>query len=747
MGPPDVRTQLPVQEAIAPRRILVLYWTPLAPSRIRSAIRHHLEAMTSGPSSHHVTYWNAFDGAGMLVRRGRYDAVILHTTLLCLRWFESFPEWTHKLRWLADLDCLKIAVPQDEYNHFEVLDEWLTDLNVDHVLTNYGPELRLRLYPRLSQRAQFQPVFTGYIDEKVAKRLESRLVATGDRPLDVVYRATHLPYWYGHLGQLKHLVGERARLQAKAHGLKADISTQTEDAVLGDEWFDFLAAGRVVVGSESGSGVLDARGEVQASIRAYLKESPSATFEEVAAQMPKAWDSDRMGVIGPRHFEAVITKTCQVLVSGTYDGVLVAGRHYVPVRPDLTDLGDALQAASDPGAASEMAERTYEEIYRSGGYTYRVLAEKVDRVLATRPPRPGTAGTGQPALARLGSWRLNRPYRTDSGLTLVRLDAAAGLGPPAPPWIQLARSVLRRSERGMVIGAVSGRVSRALLGTYLHAGEAASSIPAGRLLAESRLLDRMSRAQAAQPRTPSFRVIKASDRGSTLELSVLRKAPQGHGSPAEPSWPPRSIVVGLPSYGGLTAKVGDQGLRSEVRLDAVAALTAIRPVPVHAALHTLLDSIGGAKARPRNHGARGRLGTLLATTRLMFAQPENLWLLLTAVGRAPLGDTADDLLKLALLRGVKRDGAMASRIEPGTRTLCLVTEPAGEIGADSQGRPGEEIERIVWDNSAVSSSVSAPVAMGRRVVVFLGAGGVHEFTALQALPSSARKAILRQLGA
>src|SRR5713226_524037 len=175
MGPPDVITELPVQEAISPRRILVLYWTPLAPTRIRAAIRHHLEAFTSGPSSHLVTYWNAFDRAEMLIRRWRYDAVILHTTLLCLRWFDSFSAWRQRLRWLADLDCLKIAVPQDEYNHFEVLDEWLTELNVDHVLTNYGIELRPRLYPRLSQRAQYHQVFTGYIDEHVASRLESRL--------------------------------------------------------------------------------------------------------------------------------------------------------------------------------------------------------------------------------------------------------------------------------------------------------------------------------------------------------------------------------------------------------------------------------------------------------------------------------------------------------------------------------------------------------------------------------------------
>jgi hypothetical protein len=132
--------------------------------------------------------------------------------------------------------------------------------------------------------------------------------------------------------------------------------------------------------------------------------------------------------------------------------------------------------------------------------------------------------------------------------------------------------------------------------------------------------------------------------------------------------------------------------------------------------------------------------------RMLLAHPSNLWLLSTAVGRAPLIDTADDLLKLALLRGVKGNSHVVSHVEPATKTLCLVTEPDGTDRRDSQIPNGTTIMRIVWDNTALSSHLSAPVVFGRRLTVFLGAGGVHEFTAIEALPSSARDAILRQLG-
>ena len=742
MGLPEVSTSMElhrVQEAIAPRRVLVLYWTPRASGTIRAAIRHHLEAIKQGPSNHAVTFWNAFDGGGQLLRRGKYDAVILHTTLLCLRWFDNFPQWRRRLSWLNDLDCLKIAMPQDEYNHSQVLDEWLRDLGVDHVFSNFGADLRPLLYPYMSQHAKFQGAFTGYIDQNVATRLEGRLSTAAHRPVDVVYRATHPQYWFGSLGQLKYLIGERAQVEAASRGLSSDISTNTDDAILGDEWFDFLASGRVVVGCESGSSVLDRRGEMQASVKAYLREHRGATFDEVSDHMPQGWDSYRFAAVSPRHFEAVITKTCQVLISGRYDGVLVAGRHYLAVRPDFADLGDVLEAACDPAVASEFADRAYEEIYRSGKYTYRALAEQIDSVLESRAP-VASSGLGSSRLARFGAWRLKRHAELDAGLTPAHLDTTPVADSPANARAQFWRLLRRRAGRRTAVGALTGRLSRGLLLTYLKAGDAASSIPAGRLLAESRLLDSLSNAQAAQPRTPSSRTIKAATEKTALDLSVLRKPPKDGHPMRDLSWPPPSIVVHLPSFGGLT------GEPTGVRLDAVSALAAIRPIQVQRIVGQLLDSVGGARSRPRVRSARGRVGSLVATARLLLTQPANLLVLARAIGKAPLGDTADDLLKLALLRRVREDAQVTSRLDPTTHTLSLVTEPRKGAGSATETFANAQVERIVWDHSAVSDHLLAQVGFGRRLRVYLGAGGVHEFTAIEALPGSVRKAILRQLG-
>lgn len=711
------------QEAIAPRSVLVLYWTPTPPSQIRAAIRHHLEAIKFGPSRHRVTFWNAFDGTPAMLRKGTYDAVILHTTLLCLRWFDTFPKWRDTLRWLGELDALKIALPQDEYDHSEVLDEWLVDMGVDHLFSNFGADVRSLLYPSLAQKATFQHALTGYIDEKTAQGLEARLKQPARRPFDVVYRASRLPYWFGSLGQLKHRIGEQAQVAAAARSLKADISTRTDDAIMGDEWFDFLAAGRVVVGCESGSSVLDRRGDIQKAIRSFLASHPRATFEEVASNMPPGWDAYHFAAVSPRHLEAVITKTCQVLVTGRYDNIFQAGRHYIPVQSDLADLGEALQRASDPTVATEITERAYEEIYRSGRNTYRVLAEQIDLVLATRPPVHSNLQSGLSAVtARVGNWRLNRSPDHPSGWL------EAGLGPTAA-----------QTRRSLVTGALGGRIGRGLLSAYLWAGQSASSISTTRLLAECLLLNRVSEAQMAEPRTPAFRAVKAVTDASALELSVLRRAPDGRQEPVGQSvWPPQSIVVRAPSYRT------EESLNEGVRLEAVTALAAIQPGRVRAALRPLLDETGGARARPGLGGPRARLKTLLATGRVLLEQPGNFSILARAIGRAPLWDAADDVVKLSLLSRLRARAHLATEVEAATGTLRVTTEASGANGGGYRISPGTEIKRIVWDNSAVADHVLLPI-FGRHMTVFLGAGGVHEFTAIEALPRSARESALRRL--
>jgi hypothetical protein len=413
-------------------RVLVLYWHPKG-EEMRLAVRHHLELFEGRGAQ--LLYHNAIEAAPPWIAWTAPDLCVLHTTFLSARWNYDFEDYRSRFRWIARLHCPKVALPQDEYDHAAVLDEWLLELGVTGVYSCFGPEQRAPLYPLLAGRAAFRETLTGFIDEDAASAVATRLVPHARRPRDIVYRARNLPYWFGSHGQLKHRIAGVVQERADELGLATDISTRAEDTIYGDDWFDFLMSGRAVIGCESGSSVLDARGEVQRRVRQLLAEQPDLTFEEVDARMASGWDSYAFFAISPRHLEAVITKTAQVLVEGRYSGVLEPERHFIPLRRDFSNLDEALERLRDADEVEAMAERAYAEVYLSGRNNLGVLAEQL---LAEARPR-----TGGFALPFAAARRPSLPIRSPA--------AGKPLRALVPHLVTFAAAVARRPEARQLV--------------------------------------------------------------------------------------------------------------------------------------------------------------------------------------------------------------------------------------------------------------------------------------------------------
>ena len=121
---------------------------------MRLTTQQHLEALDDVPGSEVLPY-NAVNGAPAWLRRLKFDAVILHTTLLCMRWNPWFFHWKGGSTGSGTLQPLKIAFPQDEYDHAHSLDDWLDDFGFSVVFTVLDDRHRAELYPRLNPKAEF----------------------------------------------------------------------------------------------------------------------------------------------------------------------------------------------------------------------------------------------------------------------------------------------------------------------------------------------------------------------------------------------------------------------------------------------------------------------------------------------------------------------------------------------------------------------------------------------------------------
>ena len=399
-----------------------------------------------------VLVYNAVRGLPKWLRGLRFDAVVLHTTLLGVRWMPSFARWKRRLAWLADMDAVKVAFPQDDYSYAETLDAWLEELGVSVIGTVLDARHRNELYPRIGANAAFYDVLTGYIDEGSAQRVQSRLGKT--RPHDVVYRARRLPYWLGSHGQLKHRIGLAAEASGRQAGLRCDISTLPHQVILGDAWLDFMASGRATIGAESGASALDRRGEIQREVESLLAADPDLPFDAVAAQLPAGWDDYEFFAVSPRHLEAVVTKTAQVLVEGRYSGVLEPNVHYIPVRRDLADIDEALEQLKDARVPEGIADQAYADVYRSGRYSSRRLTETLERILEEHAP------DGRHAPASRTVTRLAAAEETLERVALAPAESVARGG-----WE--ARGDLLA---GLRLFAIDGS-SRRLLRDYLRSSE------------------------------------------------------------------------------------------------------------------------------------------------------------------------------------------------------------------------------------------------------------------------------------
>lgn len=76
--------------------------------------------------------------------------------------------------------------------------------------------------------------------------------------------------------------------------------------------------------------------------------------------------------ISSRHFDAIGTKTCQIMFRGRFNDILQADRHYLALADDLSNLDDVLRRFADLSARRQIVEEAYAHVTAAHTYAHRM---------------------------------------------------------------------------------------------------------------------------------------------------------------------------------------------------------------------------------------------------------------------------------------------------------------------------------------------------------------------------------------
>jgi Glycosyl transferases group 1 len=194
-----------------------------------------------------------------------------------------------------------------------------------------------------------------------------------DRDIDLGYRADDAPPYLGH--NERREIAEFFQQHAGDWGLRVDISLDPADRFNETEWAAFLNRCRGQLGTEAGGDFFTLDDDRRLFSTAYERAHPGVSKDDVRTMMR---DFPKRGIplriISGRNIEAAGTKTVQVLFEGEYDGYFQPDEHYIPLRKDFGNAGEAIAKFKDPALRSAIADNAYRLI--STEFTYDRLLSR-----------------------------------------------------------------------------------------------------------------------------------------------------------------------------------------------------------------------------------------------------------------------------------------------------------------------------------------------------------------------------------
>ena len=279
------------------------------------------------------------------LKKIQFDLVIVASTFLAkIAHPRFYKKIIREYSFLKNENSLVVALPQDDYWCQQNRDEWYAEY-VDLLVSVFDESNWQILYPEyLRKKKKIIRGHTVYLTQDVIRKYEK--FNKTKKKYDLVYRTRGFPSFPNRLGFIKYNLGDLFLKHLK-DDLNVNFSNKSKDILYGEDWLEFIASSKAIIGSNSGSSILVKNHKemlelkkkmILTPVKSNLKEDQFFLFES---------ESYFFTDISPRNIEAALTETLQILLPGTYGEIMTPNYDYVILKEDFSNLKEVVDVIKD----------------------------------------------------------------------------------------------------------------------------------------------------------------------------------------------------------------------------------------------------------------------------------------------------------------------------------------------------------------------------------------------------------------
>lgn len=287
----------------------------------------------------------------------KYDIIfVLHSVT-----GDNFSDLVELEKYLCNRKGLLFLFVANEYLELDKKIEFINNIGADYIGTQFPLHIAKNFYKNIKATIIETPHGLNeniYFDKGKT------------RSIDIGFRGAKYPLFIGDSERNNFL--ELIKEKEKKFNLKNEIIVGDQGKLSRHEWSNKLNQYSGIVGAEAGSYFLDENGASLNKSKIYCENHEGVTIEELRDNIFKNQNFLSGKVISSRHFEAIGTKTCQILLEGDYNQILEADQDYIMVKKDFSNIDNAIEKFLDVDFRKNIVDDAFNKVITNHTYSQRV---------------------------------------------------------------------------------------------------------------------------------------------------------------------------------------------------------------------------------------------------------------------------------------------------------------------------------------------------------------------------------------